>query len=820
MKTQCPHCQAYFNIKPEYVGKRTKCKNCGQGFLIAEASAKAAVTPLSFPAKITRAAASAPVDPRHSSGGLSLRNAAEEATKSPAPQTQAAAAEITAIPEVKITIEEAATDQKLEAGTKEPEMKPVIEAENETKAASEPQAPAEEAPEIPAVQAAAELAQQASTGASEPPKPSAAPAQIHEALKSSKTPAPAHPLPVAAAVPAFQPVAAAQPTAYGQPGAEWGAVPAPGAAHPGSGLGSFPLSDYPASATFQPLGLAGAGTGYGSASQYPAGASAYPVVAPPQLSSPAAVWGDQSEAAAQVSMGAMASPGAANGQTPSPNWPRNGGGQVPPPGRPELSGRTAAYGRPAPATPAPTTSDWAEEEPAGLVKRLIKRVPLAVWIAAALAFILGGLAGGKINALGGQAEIQGLQAAVSQARQEAQVQKNAQVESLRKERQRLQEDLLRVASYSLDYPEGSIPRALAQAASEEFKIADTLLLQQIAAVESGAKVTVSVKQTRPDPELAATLETEMIKLEEEIARQWQEAKGLDETPKMLATTSIATQLVSLAILNRNLLIARYGLSSPVPLQYHSPAPEPAAAPAPPVGTDSADAGQALAEIERLKQENEKLRAESEMLLNSDSALYASAVSDLGTGQLTSAEDKFKRLLRMFPASPLIPRATEGLAEIRVRAAEKEAAKNPPLEIMATGVKHDGGYFRNQTYVRVSFKNISPLMIKRVEFKVLTFDDHGYPIASKRLDITQDNFFNAAMTENIAPGRSDYGVWELSEKVRQVKVKLKAVEFYDAPPWRDEDIELWVEKEGGRYQVNGVEAAPAPVKKKAPAKRSK
>ena len=37
LKTQCPHCLTYFNVKPEYIGKKAKCKKCAQGFIMYEA---------------------------------------------------------------------------------------------------------------------------------------------------------------------------------------------------------------------------------------------------------------------------------------------------------------------------------------------------------------------------------------------------------------------------------------------------------------------------------------------------------------------------------------------------------------------------------------------------------------------------------------------------------------------------------------------------------------------------------------------------------------------------------------------------------------
>ncbi len=460
----------------------------------------------------------------------------------------------------------------------------------------------------------------------------------------------------------------------------------------------------------------------------------------------------------------------------------------------------ASSHRPVPVSSAPRPRRkfsgrvlWA---PAG---RVLKRIPRSILITAGLALALGGYFGHKATHWRAQNEVRQLQAAVAEAQRQSQTRKDDRISGLAAERDRLASDLARVAAYSVDYPEGSIPRALALAAAEEFKIADTLLLQQAAALESGAKVTLVLKQTAPDPDLAVTLEGEMKKLEAEIAEQWQAARGLAEDPRMLAETSVATQMVSLAILNRNYLIARYGLNSPVPLQYQSAKSKAARLEQTSQAASGGDAGQIAADIRDLRLENERLRAENEMLLNSDSTLYASAISDLGAGQLRPAEEKLKRLVEMFPASSLVPKAREGLDLVKVKAAEKEAARKPPVEVFATGVRHDGGYFKNESYVRISFKNVSPLMVKKVEFKVLTFDEHGYPVASQRMGLPQDNRLDAAVSENVASGRGDYGVWQLSEKVRQVKVRLKEVEFYEAPAWQDEDLDFWVEKEGARFR---------------------
>jgi TolA-binding protein len=422
-------------------------------------------------------------------------------------------------------------------------------------------------------------------------------------------------------------------------------------------------------------------------------------------------------------------------------------------------------------------------------QKIADRGPKALLLSLTLVFILGALAGGLIMHTAGQREVQRLEQAAALQRQQQQDQKARKIADLRMERERLQEEILRLAGVGQSYPEGSIPRVLAGAATEEYNIADTLLLQQIASLESGAQPTVSPKETRPDPELAARLEEEMTALEARVEKVRAEAATMAEMPRLVAQTSIATELINLAILNRNRLIAKYGLSSPLPSQY---------------GAESGGGAQ----LQEMRQENARLKTENETLKNSDSYLYAAAVSDLESGRLSSSEGKFNQLIKVFPKSPLTAKAKEGLTQVRLKSAEKEAAKNPPVAISSSAVRHDGGYLKNESYVRVSFKNVSPLMIKKVEFKILTFDDHGYPVPSKRKSVLQDNDLTAIMAENVPAGRGDYGMWELSEKVRQVKVKLQKVEFYEAEAWQDEDIEEWAAKESGRYQAEQV-AAVAP-----------
>ncbi len=88
-----------------------------------------------------------------------------------------------------------------------------------------------------------------------------------------------------------------------------------------------------------------------------------------------------------------------------------------------------------------------------------------------------------------------------------------------------------------------------------------LLEQRINAIESGAKIDVVVSGTKPDPELAASIKTEIdnltVKINEAKADASQYTGGLIQVLKLSA---VATEEQSMAMLQQKYLTAKYGLA--------------------------------------------------------------------------------------------------------------------------------------------------------------------------------------------------------------------------------------------------------------------
>ncbi|HCI6288560.1 TPA: hypothetical protein NPO60_004866, partial [Klebsiella quasipneumoniae subsp. similipneumoniae] len=108
---------------------------------------------------------------------------------------------------------------------------------------------------------------------------------------------------------------------------------------------------------------------------------------------------------------------------------------------------------------------------------------------------------------------------------------------------------------------GGLIKNLTTARLEVLGTNKALLEQRINAIESGAKIDVVVSGTKPDPELAASIKTEIdnltVKINEAKADASQYTGGLIQVLKLSA---VATEEQSMAMLQQKYLTAKYGLA--------------------------------------------------------------------------------------------------------------------------------------------------------------------------------------------------------------------------------------------------------------------
>lgn len=108
---------------------------------------------------------------------------------------------------------------------------------------------------------------------------------------------------------------------------------------------------------------------------------------------------------------------------------------------------------------------------------------------------------------------------------------------------------------------GGLIKNLTTARLEVLGTNKALLEQRINAIESGAKIDVVVSGTKPDPELAASIKTEIDKLTAKINEAKADASqytgGLIQVLKLSA---VATEEQSMAMLQQKYLTAKYGLA--------------------------------------------------------------------------------------------------------------------------------------------------------------------------------------------------------------------------------------------------------------------
>lgn len=136
------------------------------------------------------------------------------------------------------------------------------------------------------------------------------------------------------------------------------------------------------------------------------------------------------------------------------------------------------------------------------------------------------------------------------------------VADLKQDLDRIRQEIERGTKDDAAYTGGLI-KTLIGIRLEVLKTNEALVEQRIHAFESGARITVVVNATKPDPtratELVKEIESQRAKVEEARAEADRYAGGLVQA---MAETAVATSRNTLAMLEQQYFIAKYGLAMP------------------------------------------------------------------------------------------------------------------------------------------------------------------------------------------------------------------------------------------------------------------
>ncbi|MCX9112224.1 hypothetical protein OKS80_04820 [Aeromonas veronii] len=133
------------------------------------------------------------------------------------------------------------------------------------------------------------------------------------------------------------------------------------------------------------------------------------------------------------------------------------------------------------------------------------------------------------------------------------------VNQLKQERGQLEQEIETVTGEIAQY-NGGLIKTIKQVREETLKLSRDLVNQRIQAIETGAKVTVIAPTSQPDPERAKSLDSEIEQANQQLAEA--KAKAAQYSGGLIAAISmstVATQEQTLALLQQQLLVAKYGL---------------------------------------------------------------------------------------------------------------------------------------------------------------------------------------------------------------------------------------------------------------------
>ncbi|WP_323902632.1 hypothetical protein [Aeromonas caviae] len=134
------------------------------------------------------------------------------------------------------------------------------------------------------------------------------------------------------------------------------------------------------------------------------------------------------------------------------------------------------------------------------------------------------------------------------------------VDQLKQERGQLEQEIETVSGEIAQYNSGLI-KTIKQVREETLKLSRDIVNQRIQAIETGAKVTVIAPTSQPDSERAQSLQSEIEQAKQQLVEA--KAKAAQYSGGLIAAISqstVATQEQTLAMLEQQYLIAKYGLS--------------------------------------------------------------------------------------------------------------------------------------------------------------------------------------------------------------------------------------------------------------------
>lgn len=133
------------------------------------------------------------------------------------------------------------------------------------------------------------------------------------------------------------------------------------------------------------------------------------------------------------------------------------------------------------------------------------------------------------------------------------------VSQLKQERGQLEQEIETVTGEIAQY-NGGLIKTIKQVREETLKLSRDIINQRIQAIETGAKVTVIAPTSQPDPGRAQSLESEIEQAKQQLVEA--KTKAAQYSGGLIAAismTTVATQEQTLALLQQQLLVAKYGL---------------------------------------------------------------------------------------------------------------------------------------------------------------------------------------------------------------------------------------------------------------------